>query len=83
MNEALSSWVPPSVLVGVLMALLAVAYSKLDKLLERIVSRLEAIERRMHDYATIEQLGRLGDRLDGRTTNNSERIAVLEALRKT
>lgn len=80
MNESLSAWVPPSVLVGVLLALAAVLMRKADALLNRIVSRLDALEKQAHSFATVEQLGRACDRLDGRATNNSERIAVLEAL---
>lgn len=55
---------------------------KADALLNRIITRIEALEKQSHSFATLEQLGRMGDRLDGRTTNNSERIAVLEALSK-
>jgi len=80
MSEAIANWVPPSILVGMLLGGIAIFYQKLDKLLDKIDTRLNAIERQLNAYATIEQLGRMGDRLDGRATNNSERIAVLEAL---
>lgn len=80
MNEALASWVPPSVLVGVALSAAIFLWNKLDKLLEKIVTRLESIESKLHGYATVEQLGRLGDRIDGRVTNISERVKVLEVL---
>ncbi len=81
MNEALANWIPSSVLVVVSLALISLLWKKADTLLDKIIARLEAVERQAHTFATIEQLGRACDRLDGRTTNNSERLAVLEALR--
>ncbi len=82
MGEAFSAWVPPSLLGACFLAVMAVLFRKGDALLSKMIARIEALEKQSHTFATIEQLGRMGDRLDGRTTNNSERIAVLEALSK-
>lgn len=82
MNDSLASWVPPSVLVFVCVALLSVLWRKFDRLLEKIIERLDTIEKSLHQFATTEGVGRMGDRLDGRITNIAERVAVLEARRR-
>ncbi len=82
MTEVVANWVPSTILAAIVLGGIGWASKKLDRLLDKIVARLEAIEGRQHEFATVEQLGRAIDRVDGRTTNNSERIAVLEALRK-
>ena len=82
MSETLAAWVPPSVLAGIVIAVFGFWFTKLDRLLEKIVSRLEALERASNTYATLDQVGRLGDRFDGRVTNVTERVAILEALGK-
>jgi len=82
MDDAISQWIPHTVLAGVLLASLRYGFGKLDRILEKIGDRLTALERAQSNYATLEQLGRLGDRIDGRTTNVTERVAVLEALAK-
>lgn len=80
METALAQWVPPPILVGIIFAILTAMLVKFDRLLDKILSRLELLEQRSHTYATNDMLGRLGDRLDGRVTNVAERVAVIEAL---
>lgn len=82
MDAVISQWIPSTVLAAVLLSALRYGFNKLDKLLEKIGERLTDLEKASMGYATVDQLGRLGDRIDGRTTNVAERVAVLEALGK-
>lgn len=82
MTEELAHWVPNSVMAACLLLAIAMLWRVFAKRLDKIEFTLEALRERIPGLATVEQLGRLGDRMDGRTTNATERIAVLEALER-
>lgn len=90
MNGDLVSWVPPEVLVGALTAALGLLYKvvidrakKTELALEKITDAIRVVREEQHEmrlamtsFASVEQLGRLGDRLDGRITTAEAKLAV-------
>lgn len=79
---ALANWMPPVVMALLLVSSLALLWRLFAKRLDKMEATLEMLKERLPLFATTEQLGRLGDRMDGRVTNVTERVAVLEALER-
>lgn len=82
MTEELAHWMPNTVMAACLLVAIAMLWRMFTKRFDKMESAIETIRERLPVLATVEQLGRLGDRIDGRTTNATERIAVLEALER-
>lgn len=90
MNGPLAAWVPPEVLVATLSLALGLLYKlvldrakKTEAALEKVAASIElvrgeqqAMRIAMTGFSSIEQLGRLGDRLDGRITSAEAKLAV-------
>lgn len=90
MNGALVSWVPPEVLVATLAGAIGLLYrvvidraKKTEATLEKITEAIRVVREEQHEmrlamtsFASVEQLGRMGDRLDGRITSAESKIAV-------
>ncbi len=78
MNDVIASWVPAPLLAILVMGMGAWIWKNLSK-------RLDTIERaidNLHQFATIEALGNMGNRFDERIGNLRERVSVLEATNK-
>lgn len=85
--NGLSSWVPSEVLVGALTLVLGLLYKlvidrakKQDAALEKIQQALIELDKRFLSAASVEQLGRMGDRFDGRITALAQDVAVMKAV---
>ncbi len=83
----MGAWVPPDVLVAVLTLALAALYKlvldrarKTELKLEEISRLVADLDKRFISSATIEQLGRMGERFDGRITTLAQDIAVMKAV---
>lgn len=71
MNELLATWVPAPILAAVVIFF----GRSLWKRLERIETAIE----QLHKFATVEQLGSMGNRFDERVANLRERVSVIES----
>jgi hypothetical protein len=85
MGAELAAWAPPGVLAAVLLLALAALWHVFAKRFDKMESTLETVKERLPTLATVEQLGRMGDRFDARNTEINrelgsirERIAKLE-----
>ncbi len=78
MNDAIGQWVPASILAGALMGATALLWRMFAHRFDRFEQSIESLKERMPHVATLEQLGRLGDRFDERHTKLSDRISILE-----
>lgn len=77
MNEALATWIPAPLLVAAVVAMGMWIWKNLSKRLDKIETAISEL----HKFATIEQLGSIGDRFDERIGNLRERVSVLEAIK--
>ena len=82
MTEEIAHWVPNTVMAACLLLAIGMLWRVFAKRLDKIEATLESVKERLPTFATIEQLGRACDRMDGRITNVTERAAVLEALER-
>lgn len=80
--NALAGWMPPVVMAFLLIGALALLWRMFAARLDKMEATLDLLKDRLPNLATTDQLGRLGDRMDGRVTNVTERVAVLEALER-
>ncbi len=87
--NALAAWMPHTITATLLLGAIGMLWRTFAKRLDKMETTIELVKERMPAYATTAQLeevkqgvGRLGDRMDGRVTNVTERVAVLEALLK-
>lgn len=87
MNGALATWVPPEILVGLLAIALGLilkqqksdAKETKDSIKEMTKAIVE-LDKRVTASATVEQLGRMGDRFDARVTSLAQDVAVMKAV---
>ncbi len=82
-----ASWVPPDILLGILALALGALYKlvldrarKTEAKLEELARSIIELDKRFIASATIEQLGRLGDRFDSRITTIAQDVAVMKAV---
>lgn len=87
--NALAQWMPHTITATLLLIAIGMLWRNFGKRLDKMETNIESVKERMPAYATTAQLeevkqgvGRLGDRMDGRVTNVTERVAVIEALIK-
>ncbi len=87
MNGALASWVPPEVLVSVLAIALGLLFKQqksdakeTKESIKELTKAVVEMDKRFVSSATVEQLGRMGDRLDGRITTLAQDVAVMKAV---
>lgn len=84
MNSALVSWgIPPDLLIAALTTVLGYLFKRIlsdskdtKEALATLALEQQTTRLAMKDFATLEQLGRWGDRVDGRITNAEAKIAV-------
>jgi hypothetical protein len=86
-NGALGTWVPPDVLIGLLCLVIGLLYKlvldrakKTENTLDELKRAIVDLDKRFVSAATLQHLGSMGDRLDGRITNVAQEIAVLKAV---
>lgn len=84
--SSLASWVPAPLLAGLTWLLLrriAVdaekRLSNLEDAVKHVNETMIQVKMQLPLYATLQQLGAMGDRLDGRITNLAQDIAVIKA----
>lgn len=96
MDHALATWVPTEVLVGSLTLAVGLLYrlwaksqkdenasrEKMDERLKAIEKAIVDLDKRQSAVATVEQLGRMGDRFDGRVTSLAQDVAVMKAVQE-
>lgn len=87
MSDSLSAWVPGQVLVGALAMAIGALYKlvldrakRTDDKLEKLVGSINALELKFAATASLEQLGRMGDRFDARYTALAQDLAVTKAV---
>ena len=78
MADALAAWMPPAVMAALLVAALRVLWGVFSRRFDKIESSLEIVKGGMPKLASIEQLGRMGDRFDVRHQSLLERTAITE-----
>lgn len=83
----LSTWVPSDVLVGALTLVVGYLFKRIledsketKDALKSVTTELQAIRLQQTGYATKDELGRMGDRFDGRVTNLAQDVAVMKAV---
>jgi hypothetical protein len=84
MNEALATWIPGPIMAAVMLFALGVLWKSIIKRLDKIEDSIALL----HRFATLEQLGNLGNRLDEHHSalrdeigSIRERLATLEGQR--
>lgn len=88
-EQAMAAWVPPSVMLAVIALLGGIVVRTFAARLDKMESTLEQVKDRMPVYVTAPQfealkaetnaqLGRLGDRMDGRITAIASSVEVLK-----
>lgn len=96
MNSGLASWVPVDVLVGALTLVLGYIFKRvtddnrkqtetietLSVKITKLADEMQQLRLQQTSFATVEQLGRFGDRFDNRMTNAMQDIAVLKATQE-
>lgn len=78
MIEQTAQWVPATILAGALFGAVTLLWRMFARRFDKFEHTLESLRERMPHVATLEQLGRLGDRFDERHTKLSDRISILE-----
>lgn len=78
MNEIVGQWIPNSIMAACFLGSITMLWRMFANRLDKFEQTLEALKERMPHVATLEQLGRLGDRFDERHTKLSDRISILE-----
>ncbi len=85
--EQMLSLLPNTLLAGLLYLLVKREVSRLERdkakadvSLEKISSALIEIDKKFISTASLEQLGRMGDRFDGRVTALAQDVAVMKAV---
>ncbi len=73
MNEAIASWVPAPVLALIMLGMGAWIWKNLSKRLDTIETAINEL----HKFATLDQLGTMGNRFDERNRDTSEKIGAL------
>ncbi len=86
MSEALGSWVPVPILVGVLGLAVGAIWLLFKSQFAQILARFDRLEKTVeglttqsHKVATVEQLGNMGNRMDDRIGDLRERMRVVES----
>lgn len=87
MTASLASWVPGDILAAILLAAIGYLFkrilddnSKTSLAISRLAEEIQSLKISMTGFATIEQLGRMGDRFDSRTTELAKETAVIKAV---
>lgn len=89
MNESLASWVPASVLVGVLTIMVGVLMSVMGVLYKLLVERAKKLEGRVEEQTKElsriatdmqEKFNRVGERFDSRYVALAQDVAVMKAV---
>jgi len=87
MDASLAAWVPSNVLAGVLLIVLVSLFRRhssdmreIRDALKTIVVEQQSVRLTLKDHATVEQLGRMGDRFDGRVTGLAQEVAIIKAV---
>lgn len=82
MTEQLAAWVPSSILAGAVLIMGGYIWRSLTSRFDKMESAIEKLQEavsKLHTYATVDQLGSMGNRLDERIADLRERVRVLEA----
>jgi len=79
MSEQLAAWVPAPILAILVVAMGVWLWKNLSKRLDKIETAIDGL----HKYATVDQLGSMGNRFDERIGGLRERVARLEGERET
>ena len=89
MSDALATWMPNTITASLLVAAIVMLWRMFARRFDKLETTLEKVKDSMPGLVTQAQLddvkqgmGRMGDRMDGRITNVTERVAVLEALER-
>lgn len=89
MEHSLASWVPVDVLVGALTVVLGYIFKRVTDdnkkqtdAITKLAEEFQAMRLQQTNYATLEQLGRMGDRFDGRVTVLAQDVAVMKAVQE-
>jgi len=78
MTDAFSQWMPPAVMMTLLLGAGGLLWRIFSARLEKMEKTLEMIKDRLPGFATVEQLGRMGDRMDGKITSIAQDQAVMK-----
>lgn len=76
-NAELASWVPAPLLAAAVLGMGWWIWRQLSRRLDKIEAAIEGL----HRFATLDQLGSMGDRFDERIGGLRERVARLEGER--
>lgn len=80
----LASWIPPGVTITLIFALSTALYRMLNHFTEVVLGDIRAVKmqldnigKELGEFATLEQLGRMGDRFDARHAATNEAMGAL------